>query len=204
MNKDTNQTKVRRRAFRKSYLFALLVMGITLTVVADQSKARPSRSDLETAIGVLAPQLSQKWQRQLAEQVRQAGENLKVPEHNRIYEQPVDKAALLLAQIWVESRFNPRARSRSNAQGLMQVKPSTAHLLIKSFGLPKKRSYYGVKENIQLGVKYMNDLFIQFPDVRSAALAYNIGPAAYRRGKMNLFYWKRIRNTYGLITQYGR
>jgi soluble lytic murein transglycosylase-like protein len=86
---------------------------------------------------------------------------------------------LLVAAIAkVESDFNPRARSRKGACGLMQVLPSTA----RRFGLPRKRDLFNPRKNIETASKYLRWLVDRFGDdpVRVLA-AYNAGEGAVDR-----------------------
>jgi soluble lytic murein transglycosylase-like protein len=86
---------------------------------------------------------------------------------------------LLVAAIAkVESDFNPRARSRKGAYGLMQVLPSTA----RRFGLPRKRDLYNPRKNLETASRYLRWLVDRFGDdpVRVLA-AYNAGEGAVDR-----------------------
>ena len=71
--------------------------------------------------------------------------------------------ALVMAIIETESAFNPMARSRSNALGLMQIKPDTAgrdyFTLIKGYAHTPTSSYlYNPKNNIEVGAGYLRIL----------------------------------------------
>jgi soluble lytic murein transglycosylase-like protein len=86
---------------------------------------------------------------------------------------------LLVAAIAkVESDFNPRARSRKGAYGLMQVLPSTA----RRFGLPRKRDLLNPRKNLETASRYLRWLVDRFGDdpVRVLA-AYNAGEGAVDR-----------------------
>lgn len=82
---------------------------------------------------------------------------------------------LVLAVIRMESGFKVNALSSKNAQGLMQLIPSTA----KRFGV---KNVWDARENIRGGVKYLHWLLRYFDgDVRLVLAAYNAGEGAVKR-----------------------
>ena len=84
-------------------------------------------------------------------------------------------AALIHAVISVESGYNPSARSRAGAVGLMQLMPGTA----KRYGV-KNRLDPG--QNIHGGAQYLRDLKLQFDnDLQLVLAAYNAGEGAVMR-----------------------
>jgi soluble lytic murein transglycosylase-like protein len=77
--------------------------------------------------------------------------------------------------IHAESAFNPQARSRAGAQGLMQLMPQTAAEL--GVGNP-----FDAEQNIDGGVRYLAGLLQRYDqDVRLATAAYNAGPGAVQQ-----------------------
>ncbi len=80
-------------------------------------------------------------------------------------------AALLAAQIYVESNFNPFARSPAGAQGIAQFMPGTARAM--GLGNP-----FDAVEAIDAQAHLMRDLLRQFASVPLALAAYNAGPGA--------------------------
>ena len=81
-------------------------------------------------------------------------------------------AALVKAIVHTESYFDPEARSRSGAMGLMQLMPKTA-------------ARYGVKDitdpaqNIEAGVRHLKYLLKRYPERLAWAIAaYNAGERA--------------------------
>jgi hypothetical protein len=87
-------------------------------------------------------------------------------------EQGVD-VALVRAVIQVESGYEPRARSRKGAMGLMQLMPETARL----YGV---RNVYDPTANIEAGSKHLKSLLDRLP-LKLALAAYNAGEAAVER-----------------------
>ena len=74
----------------------------------------------------------------------------------------------------VESSLNPKAVSKSNAIGLMQIKwPITATHL----GVSKKDSLFDPCTNIDLGGRYLRELTDKYGgDQENALSAYRVGP----------------------------
>ena len=82
---------------------------------------------------------------------------------------------LILAIIQTESNFNPRARSPKNAQGLMQLIPSTA----ARFGV---RNTADPVQNLHGGMAYVRWLLSFFQgDLRLALAGYNAGERAVEK-----------------------
>ena len=83
-----------------------------------------------------------------------------------------------------ESLFDPLAKSRVGALGLMQLMPSTARRVAKSLGLkkPKKYDILRVSNNIKLGTSYFKSVLKRFDNnVSLAAAAYNAGPGNVKK-----------------------
>jgi soluble lytic murein transglycosylase-like protein len=80
---------------------------------------------------------------------------------------------LVHAVIRAESNYEPGAKSRVGARGLMQVMPATA----LDFGI---RNLYDPQANLEAGVQYLKFLLARF-DLSHALAAYNAGPAAVRK-----------------------
>jgi hypothetical protein len=80
-------------------------------------------------------------------------------------------AALLAAQIYAESNFNPFAQSPAGAQGIAQFMPGTA----AAMGLDDP---FEPGQAIDAQARLMRDLLRRFATVPLALAAYNAGPAA--------------------------
>jgi hypothetical protein len=83
--------------------------------------------------------------------------------------------ALVRAVIHAESGFNPAARSRAGAVGLMQLMPGTARMMgVYDSTTPR--------HNIHGGARYLASLLARFKnDVSLATAAYNAGPEAVQK-----------------------
>jgi hypothetical protein len=85
---------------------------------------------------------------------------------------------LVAAVVQAESDFNPRARSRKGACGLMQVLPSTA----RRFGLHRRRDLFNPTKNLDTGARYLRWLVDRFGDDAMRVLAaYNSGEGNVER-----------------------
>ena len=88
-------------------------------------------------------------------------------------------AAVVYGIMRRESLFDPLARSRVGALGLMQLMPSTARVVAKSLGLksPAQSDILDVGNNIKLGTQYFKSVLNRFDNnIPLAAAAYNAGP----------------------------
>ncbi len=82
---------------------------------------------------------------------------------------------LLHAVVMVESAYNPQAKSKTGAQGLMQLMPDTA----SRYGV---RDSYDPRQNLEGGARYLKDLLNEFEfDLKLALAAYNAGENAVRK-----------------------
>lgn len=83
-----------------------------------------------------------------------------------------------------ESLFDPLAKSKVGALGLMQLMPSTARRVAKLLGLkrPRQADILKIENNINFGTQYLRTVLDRFGDnVSLAAAAYNAGPLNVRR-----------------------
>ena len=105
-------------------------------------------------------------------------------------------ADLITSVIAVESNFDPKAVSRKNARGLMQLLPETAAQLgVKNIDDPA--------ENIDAGTRYLRDLLQKYNnDLALALAAYNAGPDKVQLyGRVppyaeTISYVRRVKNGY--------
>ena len=121
----------------------------------------PSDVPAPTAPAVTAPPLAEK---PFASEIRRAA-----------LEVGLDPA-LVHAVIYVESGYNPKARSPKGAVGLMQVMPATA----ARYGISNPAE--SMWANLLAGTRYLRDLMLQFNnDLDLVLAAYNAGENAVRR-----------------------
>jgi soluble lytic murein transglycosylase-like protein len=105
-------------------------------------------------------------------------------------------ADLIVSVITAESKFNPKAISRKNARGLMQLLPQTATRL----GV---RNIFDPQENIEAGTKYLRELLdLYHNDLALTLAAYNAGPKRVEQYKTippyreTISYVRRVQQTY--------
>ena len=96
--------------------------------------------------------------------------------------------ALLAAVVYVESRFDPNARSDAGALGLMQLLPETAEgIALRTGGMRFVVADLGDPEiNVRYGSWYLDHLRHRYGDMRMAL-------AAYHAGQGNVDRWRRDR-----------
>ena len=97
-----------------------------------------------------------------------------VPILNRAAQRWNISAALLAAQIYAESNFNPFAVSPAGARGVAQFMPATA----RAYGL---KDAFDPAQAIDAQGRLMRDLMRRFASVPLALAAYNAGPGAVAR-----------------------
>lgn len=90
---------------------------------------------------------------------------------------------LTLAIIWQESLYDPDAKSRADARGLMQIIPSTGRLIANELGMADY-SLYDPDISIKFGNFYFKKMLNDFNSIPLALAAYNAGPT-------NLIRWLR-------------
>ena len=83
---------------------------------------------------------------------------------------------LIYALIKAESNFDAEAISNKNAQGLMQLMPSTAEDIAKKGGIElTEENILEPDVNINLGTRYISTLLEKYECVEVALAAYNAG-----------------------------
>ena len=106
-------------------------------------------------------------------------------------------ADLITSVIAAESNFDPKAISRRNARGLMQLLPTTATQL----GV---KNIFDPQENIDAGAHYLSDLLALYKnDLALTLAAYNAGPDRVQRYGQRvppfaetIAYIQRVQQTY--------
>jgi len=93
-------------------------------------------------------------------------------------------ANLINGIIWTESKFNPKARNRSGAKGLMQLMPITARGMGKKLGRPVR--VYDPEFSIQAGTKLLSIMLERFDgDEELALFAFARGGGRVRSWQAN-------------------
>lgn len=98
---------------------------------------------------------------------------------------------MVAAMIHTESRFDEKARSPKNAQGLMQITESTWNWAIsKMEEAPQNADPYRAEDNLEVGFWYLNYLNQTFSSYNETVVlaAYNAGEGNVRKWLKNLDY----------------
>jgi soluble lytic murein transglycosylase-like protein len=106
-------------------------------------------------------------------------------------------ADLITSVIAAESNFDPKAISRRDARGLMQLLPATATRL----GV---KNIFDPQENIDAGAHYLSDLLLLYKnDLALTLAAYNAGPESVQHYGQRvppfaetISYVQRVKQTY--------
>lgn len=89
-----------------------------------------------------------------------------------------------------ETIFNPRAKSKANAYGLMQLLIPTARTVARKYNASTTEIYgetlFQPRLNIELGTAYIRDQFDKFGRVEYVAVAYNAGPGRVSQWRSTL------------------
>ena len=99
---------------------------------------------------------------------------------------------MIVAQMWQESSFNPKAESPVGAQGLLQVMPRTA----EEVGYPPP--LFEPERGIEAGVKYLSWIRERFPEGVNLENRLWFSLAAYNAGIGHLYDAQRVAEKLGL------
>lgn len=90
--------------------------------------------------------------------------------------------SLTAAVIFTESDFDPNAKSRVGATGLMQLMPNTAKEVAEMIGVESysENMLTDPDINIRFGCYYLSQMLSEFGSVKNTLSAYNAGPGRTR------------------------
>ena len=89
-------------------------------------------------------------------------------------ESGVISVPLILALVEVESKYNPKAKSKRACKGLLQLSRGTAKTMAKRLGM-SKYNIFNIKTNIMFGVNYLSALLEENETIEKALTIYNRG-----------------------------
>ena len=90
--------------------------------------------------------------------------------------------SLTAAVIFCESGYDPNAKSRVGATGLMQLMPATAEEVAQKLGIEgfTEEMLADPDTNIRMGCYYLSGMVSEFGTAKNALAAYNAGPGRTR------------------------
>jgi hypothetical protein len=118
----------------------------------------------------------------------------------------------LLAIMWTESGYRPKAVSRKGAEGLMQIMPGTSKDIVKKFMKGRSHKMNQTAKNIEMGALYLKHLLQIFEgNYVHATAAYNMGPfnvsKRLRKGRVigsSNAYLSKVTFAYNSLTSHYR
>lgn len=115
-----------------------------------------------------------------------------------------DYYTLVLALMWVESRYDISAISRTNDYGLMQINKSNHEWLSEDLGIS---NFLDAEQNIKAGVYVLSNYLLKYEDVHKALMAYNMGARGaskhWNRGVYTSAYSRKIVATWDELKKTG-
>ncbi len=134
------------------------------------------------------------------------------PEYKKLIQKESEKYGfdwrMITALIYQESHFDPKARSKTNVRGLMQVTMSTA----REMGITNRNK---PKQSIRAGIKYLRKMYDKFEYIQDdyqriifALASYNVGyghvldamDIAKKKGYNNT-HWQGLKKTLPLLAK---
>ena len=92
----------------------------------------------------------------------------------------------------VESRLNPKAKSKEGARGLCQIMPSTWHFLYKNIDGVKHNSYDNPDDSINVAAYYFSKLNLFWGNIENKQNKLKILLASYNAGEGNISKAKKL------------
>ena len=145
---------------------------VQIAARTERAKPRPRQDD-----GIIQ-QLAERWRRSPSQIQR-------FVEYAKAHAQPdFPKLPHLLAIMAIESRFDPKARSKGNV-GLMQINMTANGDRLRN------RS---PEENVRVGAEILREGYFRLNgNHKGAVLSYNTGLGAYKQGRRNTAYWRKYK-----------
>lgn len=161
-----------RMALRRHRAIVSATLAAFLTVLSAAACANAGKSKSGTA----SPEVAVGGSFSPEERIRIAQAQPYVQEAAKKYGVDAD---LINALIWVESKFDPKARGPGGAAGLMQLMPSTAKAIARQIGETSRP--YNPEFNVRAGSYYIGQMLKKFKSEKLAIAAYQAGAGSVRK-----------------------